>query len=93
MAHEQRTRWESEGVGVGEGMRCEGVRSSPVRFNHMLLGVCLLYLNTYFQQLTTSDIYHRLTPCCVVVVVVGIVEVNRRHGKVGRKRASPRSRK
>ena len=91
MAHEQRTRWESEGVGVGEGMRCEGVRSSPVRFNH-LLGVCLLYLNTYFQQLT-SDIYHRLTPCCVVVVVVGIVEVNRRHGKVGRKRASPRSRK
>ena len=90
MAHEQRTRWESEGVGVGEGMRCEGVRSSPVRFNH-LLGVCLLYHNTYFQQLTTSHIYHRLTPCCVVVV--GIVEVDRRHGKVGRKRASPRSRK
>ena len=25
MAHEQRTRWEREGVGEGEGMRCEGV--------------------------------------------------------------------
>ena len=73
------------GLGVREWVKSSQIQS-PAR--------CVLALPTaYFQQLTTSHTYHRLTPCCVVVVVVGIVEVNRRHGKVGRKRASPRSRK